>query len=92
MSKSCPLSTQAIADAAKRWVDHVDHVERLIRMADARSPTSGTARRHPPNGMKAGSVESRVVDRVATLADDARVRANEVLGELEVIERRLFVD
>ncbi|MEX1263527.1 MAG: hypothetical protein WEE66_06255 [Actinomycetota bacterium] len=42
------------------------------------------------------SVETRVADRVRRLADDARVRAYETLGDrlkaVQIMERRLKVD
>lgn len=43
-----------------------------------------------------GSLTERVAERVTTLADDARVRAYEILGDrpraVEIMERRLLGD
>jgi hypothetical protein len=52
------------------------------------------ARRGRPFGIEAGaSVKTRAAARAETLADDARVRAYEVLGDrpraVEIMERRL---
>jgi len=84
------------ADVAKEWAGHVDMVGRLTTLAGLMSWTGKEARR-PPTGMPVGaSVKARVADRVASLADDARVRAYEALGDrsraVEMMERRLSVD
>jgi hypothetical protein len=43
-----------------------------------------------------GSLTERVVERVTRLADDARVRAYEILGDrpkaVQIMERRLLAD
>jgi hypothetical protein len=86
------------ADAAMSWASHVDMVERLVGLAEAMTWTDqAKAPRRPPAGIEAGaSLEARVADRVARLADDARVRAYEILGDrpkaVEIMERRLLAD
>jgi hypothetical protein len=84
------------ADAVASWASHVDFVERLASLADVMAPTGGPkARPRRPTGTAAGgSLTGRVAERVATLADDARVRAYEILGDrpraVEIMERRLL--
>jgi len=86
------------ADATEAWTRHVDFVERLASLADAMAPTGGTKTRpRRSTGSEAGgSVTERVAERVARLADDARVRAYEILGDrpraVEIMERRLLAD
>jgi hypothetical protein len=86
------------ADAAGSWTEHVDMVERLASLADAFASTGGPkARSRPSKETEAGgSVTERVADRVARLADDARVRAYEMLGDrlkaVQILERRLLAD
>lgn len=86
------------ADAARSWADHVDMVERLVGLAEAMVWTNeAKARRRPPARKDVGAfVEARVEDRVKRLADDARVRAYETLGDrpkaVQIMERRLTVD
>jgi len=83
------------ADASQTWAEHVDMVERLAGLADALVPTRGPKVRPPRfNAMAAsGSLTARVAERVAMLADDARVRAYEALGDrpraVQILERRL---
>ena len=85
-------------DVSRRWAEHVDMIERLASLADAMAPTGGPmARSRRSKGSDAvGSVTERVADRVARLADDARVRAYETLGDrpraVQILERRLSAD
>jgi len=86
------------ADAARSWASHVDWVERLTGLADAMVWTNRPkAPRRSSAGTGAGAfVETRVAVRVTRLADDARVRAYETLGErhkaVQIMERRLTGD
>jgi hypothetical protein len=52
--------------------------------------------RRSPRTAAGGSLSERVAERVARLADDARVRAYEILGDrpraVEIMERRLLAD
>jgi PAS domain S-box-containing protein len=86
------------ADAAEAWAGHVDFVERLASLADAIASTRNvkTSRRPPGWTVAEASVQARVAERVASLADDARVRAYEILGDrpraVEIMERRLLAD
>jgi hypothetical protein len=85
------------ADAAKAWAEHGELVRLLTGIAEIMPVTShGRARQRPPGGTDTGAVEARVEGRVRTLADDARVRAYEVLGErlkaVAIMERRLMAD
>jgi hypothetical protein len=78
-------------------VSHVDLIERLSGMADAMHVPRAKARRGRPFGIEPGaSVKTRAAARAETLADDARVRAYEVLGDrpraVEIMERRLTAD
>jgi hypothetical protein len=85
-------------DVSQTWTEHVDMVERLASLADSFVSTRGPkVRPRRSNGAEAGgSVAERVSDRVARLADDARVRAYETLGDrpraVQIMERRLSVD
>jgi hypothetical protein len=73
----------------------VDLIERLAGLADAMHvPKMTKPRRRQPIGIEVGaSVRTRVVDLAERLADDARVRAYEVLGDrpraVEIMECRL---
>jgi hypothetical protein len=84
------------ADVGQAWADYVDLVERLASLEDAMATTGGPkARLRRSNGTQAGgSVTERVAERVARLADDARVRAYEIMGDrpraVEILERRLL--
>jgi hypothetical protein len=85
-----------LSDVSQTWAERVDMVERLASLADA---TTGDpkARSRVSKGTDAGGpATERVADRVARLADDARVRAYEILGErqraVQIMERRLAVD
>ena len=84
-----------LADVRAEWAHYVDLVERLSWMAEAMHvPRTAKTRRRPPGVVEAGaSVPARVAARAETLADDARVRAYQVLGDrpraVEIMERRL---
>ncbi len=86
------------ADASEAWTSYVDMVERLVGLAEAMDWTNGAkaARRSPTRLAAGASAEVRVADRVKRLADDARVRAYETLGDrpkaVQIMERRLTVD
>jgi DNA-directed RNA polymerase specialized sigma24 family protein len=83
---------------SQTWAEHVDIVERLAGLADALVPTRGPKVRPPQFKAMAGSgsVTARVAERVATLADDARVRAYEILDDrpkaVAIMERRLLAN
>jgi hypothetical protein len=85
-------------DARQTWAEHVDMVERLASLAEAFATTAvPTVRpRRADDSQAGGSMKGRVADRVARLADDARVRAYEILGDrpraVEIMERRLLAD
>ncbi len=83
------------ADAATSWASHGDMVERLASLADVLASTGGLmARTRRSTRTASGSLTERVRERVAALADDARVRAYEILGDrpraVEIMERRLL--
>jgi hypothetical protein len=75
-------------DAAAAWAGHVELVERLAGLADAIEPARATRR---PSGGE--SIAAQVGALATRLADDARVKAYELLGEREravsIMERRL---
>jgi hypothetical protein len=58
--------------------------------------TGGPMARSRRSTTAGASLSERVADRVTTLADDARVRAYEILGDrpkaVEIMERRLLAD
>jgi hypothetical protein len=87
-----------LADASAAWASHVDMVERLASLAETMASTGGPMARPRRSTRTAagGSVTERVAERVARLADDARVRAYEILGDrpraVEIMERRLLAD
>ena len=87
-----------LADVVVAWADHVDLVERLVNLADLlASPAKPRARRRAASGTETSRpIAERVALRVAQLADDARVRAYEIVGERErgvaIMERRLLAD
>jgi hypothetical protein len=83
------------ADVTQAWVAYVDMVERLVSLADALAPTGGSKARRRPNAADgSGSVTERIADRGTRLADDARVRAYEIMGDrpraVAILERRLL--
>lgn len=86
------------ADSSEAWASHVDMVERLVGLAEAIVwRNEAKARRRPPAPIDAGApLEASVADRAARLADDARVRTFETLGDrpraVQIMERRLSVD
>lgn len=84
-------------DAATACAGHVDMVERLTMIAELMpSTSSGKARGRRSSGMSGDAFQAGVADRVASLIDDAKVRAYEVLGDrlraVAIMERRLLVD
>lgn len=86
------------ADVSQTWAEHVDMVERLASLADVMAPTGGPKARPRQSNVLAASesVTARVAERVARLADDARVRAYEIMGDrpraAAIMERRLLAD
>jgi hypothetical protein len=85
------------ADAAQAWADHVDLVERLVSLADMLSTTKGPKPRRRSNRTDpGGSLTERAAERVVRLADDARVRAYEIMGDRQpavtIMERRLLAN
>jgi hypothetical protein len=86
------------ADVSQRWTEHVHMIERLARLAESFATTGGPkARPRVSKGTDAGGpATERVADRVARLADDARIRAYELPGDrpraLQILERRLLAD
>ena len=83
------------ADAATAWAGHVDFVERLGGLAEIIAPgePAKAGRRKPGRSGPGDSLDARVEALVSRLADDARVKAYEVLGDREravsIMERRL---
>lgn len=85
------------ADTAQACAEHVDLVERLAGLSDVLAPaTKPTGRRQVAVQTDAVTIEEHVSRRVARLADDARVRAFEIIGERDravtIMERRLLAD
>jgi len=81
-------------DAASAWSGHVELVERLAGLAEViESGDSGRPARRKPREGQAASLGARVEALASHLADDARVRAYEMLGDREravsIMERRL---
>ena len=83
------------ADTATAWAGHVDLVARLGGMAEViegAEPAKPT-RRKPGRRGSGAAFEAQVEGRASHLADDARVRAYELLGQREravaIMERRL---
>ena len=83
-----------LVDAAKAWGGHVEQVAGLARMAEivGSAEPAARARGIPRRGANA-AVDERVEALARRLADDARVKAYEVLGQREravaIMERRL---
>ena len=75
------------ADTVDDWAGHADYVARLVRLAELMRPVESTPAKLQAND--GGRVESPAARR----ADDARVKAYEILGEREravsIMERRL---
>ena len=75
-------------DAAAAWAGHVELVERLAGLAEVAEPATSTRR---PSGGE--SIKARVEALAIWLADDARVKAYEIVGNREravsIMERRL---
>jgi hypothetical protein len=84
------------ADVRQTWVEHVDLVERLASLAGSLSIPGGTTTKRRGRGEAQATFDARVAERVARLADDARVRAYEILGDrpraVAIMERRLFTE
>jgi hypothetical protein len=83
------------SDVAAAWAGHVDAVERLGRLAAViESARLTTAVRRKLGG--SDSLEGRVGALASRLADDARVKAYEILGQREravaIMERRLRLE
>jgi hypothetical protein len=83
------------ADAASAWAGHVEFVERLAGLAEIIAPgePAKTGRRKPNRSGSADAFDAQVEALASQLADDARIRAYEVLGQREravtIMERRL---
>jgi hypothetical protein len=83
------------ADAAKSWAGHVEFVERLGGLAEviAGANPPKPARRKPGANGSGDAFDARVSALASEVADDARVRAYEVLGDREravsIMERRI---
>jgi len=83
------------ADAATAWAGHVGFVERLGRRAEIIAPgePAKTGPRTPDRSGPGDSFDASVEALAGRLADDARVKAYELLGEREravsIMERRL---
>jgi len=75
-------------DAEASWAKYADHVERLFGLAEVTEPAGPTKR---PSG--GASIAARVEALATWLADDARVKAYEIVGDREravsIMERRL---
>jgi hypothetical protein len=85
------------SDAATSWASHVDMVERLASLAEVMASTGGPmARSRRSTRTASGARTLGVAERVATLTDDARVRAYETLGDrpkaVQIMERRLMAE
>ena len=94
---SSVATTSSSRTQPRRGPSHVDMVERLASLAETMASTGGPmARSRRSTRTASGSLTERVAERVARLADDARVRAYEILGDrpkaVEIMERRLTVD
>lgn len=69
------------ADVGQTWAEHVNQVERLSALAETMASTGGPkARPHRSSANRPSvSMTERVAGRVTRLADDARVRAYEII-------------
>ncbi len=85
-------------DTAEAWSSYVDLVHRIAGLAEmmARPEKPRTRRRGPDASDPMTSLDERVAHRAQILADDARVRTFEIMGDREravtIIERRLMED
>jgi hypothetical protein len=83
-------------DAGQAWLEHVDLVERLVSLGGVLSQAGATATKRRGRDEEQGTVDVRIAEGVATLADHARIRAYEILGDrpkaVAIVERRLLVD
>lgn len=84
------------ADIRQAWVEHVDLVERLASLRVSLSQAGGTTTKQRSRSEGRGAADARVRERISRLADDARVRAYEILGDrpkaVAIMERRLLAD
>ena len=75
-------------DAATAWAKYVDQIERLFHLAEVTEPARPTRR-----ASGRASIAARVEALATWLADDARVKAYEIVGEREravsIMERRV---
>lgn len=84
-----------LADAAEAWAELVEMVERLGTLAETIIPAGRPTTGHRRSGGldSTETIEERMAERVAWLADDARVRAYDILGDrpcaVRILERRL---
>ena len=80
-------------DATTAWAAFVDLVERLAGLADAITGVRTTRNHLVGSPETAESLEELVTERVARLADDARICAYEILGDrprvVRILERQL---
>jgi hypothetical protein len=85
-------------DVAESWSHHVELVERIAGLAEAMELPGKPRSRRPEReaSRSTASEEERFAHRAQTLADDARVRAYDIMGERErgagIMERRLLDD
>ena len=83
------------ADAAMAWAGHVEFVERLAGIAETLAPgePAKTGPRKPDRSGPGDSLDAQVEALASRLADDARVKAYELLGQREravaIMERRI---
>jgi hypothetical protein len=85
------------ADATMAWTRHVEQVERLTTIAEVMSSAAGAKPRGRRfRGTSAVSFRGLAVEQARRLADDARVRAYEVLGDrlkaVAIMERTLAAE
>jgi hypothetical protein len=82
-----------IGDVSGVWAEHVDLVGRLANLADLLASGAGPKSRQRSRTDSGGSLSELVAERVTWLADDARVRAFEIMGDrpraVAIVERRL---
>ena len=74
-----------LAGVGGTWANHVDPVERLVGLAEmVVSPAEPkTGRRGSTETIVNASIEEHVGHHVTELADDARVRTYEIMGDRE---------
>lgn len=86
-----------LTDVGETWADHVDLVERLVNLAELLPPPAKRTTRRASSGTEISRpIAERAAHRTTELADDARIRAFEIMGEREravaIMERRLLAD